>query len=616
LQHHCYVGTALRCQKNDFVVGHTMNFIEDSRGLPMEDYGRPFPLSQDAEASVAAGNSLVAGEGLNVLRAQAVIYSFLNQSCQLIKQSVKEWSSFAAHYDLRGNMQERAENNMTSLQKEHGFTGDGLKAVVLSHYTGPAAPDFKALLRSLNEAIKKSSDHLQKLRRHPPDWMEELHAGREHFWGCIPNAKLEPLSADVRYGAGLAPSDFESQVRAAVVKEVVIRAVEMRLYWQTMKDRVSRVAGFVGGGGGAGGPGDDAFRSDRVHNELRQLYVTIRQAIHAVRGHFVKHAFEASPGLRRLFRRHTASGPAALGDDELLGRTAIQCVADWPSPLQADFDLSQHAVALLYRAVRLVAEDLSLDHVGMGNLADLLAEFTQAGTPANDYVRGCMSPHLSSLLTDLVQLGHLLRQVERVRSYSHILAHDPEMADGLTDAEPGYSMAQLRRRLVIQPHDCDPWFVGDMAAPPYEDLAVDPSPANHQRTVAAEQRLQAFWRWADKQVDDICRRAAPRWPKASAGSKDRAISISVGVAAPRTDAALRYRTAVAAIDKAIETDEPWTNVSYANWSRDALKPAEEVVVYHENAMRVDKQDYDVVKHIFLLPGHTHKEIPWPRFLRK
>src|SRR3569833_2723655 len=173
-----------------------MNFIEDSRGLPMEDYGRPFPLSQDAEASVAAGNSLVAGEGLNVLRAQAVIYSLLNQRCQLIKQSVKEWSSFAAHYDLRGNMQERAENNMTSLQKEHGFTGDGLKAVVLSHYTGPAAPDFKALLRSLNEAIKKSSDHLQKLRRQPPDWMEEIHAGREHIWGCIPNAKHDPLSAD------------------------------------------------------------------------------------------------------------------------------------------------------------------------------------------------------------------------------------------------------------------------------------------------------------------------------------------------------------------------------------------------------------------------------------
>src|SRR3569833_4262306 len=119
-----------------------MNFIEDSRGLPMEDYGRPFPLSQDAEASVAAGNSLVAGEGLNVLRAQAVIYSFLNQSCQLIKQSVKEWSSIAAHYDLRGNMQERAENNMTSLLFVLGFSGDGQKAVVLTCFSGLVASVF------------------------------------------------------------------------------------------------------------------------------------------------------------------------------------------------------------------------------------------------------------------------------------------------------------------------------------------------------------------------------------------------------------------------------------------------------------------------------------------
>ena len=509
----CNVGKATRLLQNDFLLGHSLvaPYGPVQGNVPAAPRLATFGNDPDAPAfqigldQIRNGEALVVGEGLSLLRAQVLIYQFLLASCQtLIANHGPRWNEMLGRINFPSR---EAQGLAAQTRVVQSTRDDAASQLILSNYQNPEVPNFAAIQDLINHRHRTALDHYRDMRRHPSYFWRMVNREEKHFFGLIHDASGRTLCEQVVDSpTSGAQHSFPQSVRAWLIKQAVLRAVSMSVYWTYVKRSVDELVELQ-----AADPDEDALL-----DAYDRCYVVVRQAIEETRSHFVLQKMTASPHLRRYFVRRTpTAGFPGQSLDDLLDQTTIVPKPDASIWEPVEFATNNDAIPDLVRLARLLSDGVATDHAGAQNLVDYLSPYLNPDWVVETGLR-CWDPEILSdyaaeLTSEFCTLGSILGDLESLRETSlrHRFVSDPALVQ-LRDSGLHQSMQSLKKFLAVTNDEAQNFFAVQRVPEPAGDAAaeadlllpleVDASRENHQQHLDLERSLQALWKTLDRRI--------------------------------------------------------------------------------------------------------------------
>ncbi|KAJ9142941.1 hypothetical protein NKR23_g6831 [Pleurostoma richardsiae] len=523
--------TYTRVRPRDTMTFEGRHVTTDARG---PTYGEVRTLSnknnwkrEPSYTDLVQGDSVVVGEGINLLWAQYLTYQFL-LNCIKQKATWDGWDDYHKHAaaiekvhskdQLDAGYRRHISDSRQGLAEDpHMMVSQGVSGILLLEWMHSVAVARE----------QEAKTHWRMLRLCPRYFREAVFQEREHHWG---NMHVNPELGENEETDE--PPDLQGQTEFRkrhdrqmcdwALKEVVVGALGGLAFWSRIKEMLA----------GLRGRGEREYITERPKDgkeiiKYMRLYHIVKTAIWFIRQNFVQWKFQASPQQRIHYTREQqrkenkkfAQQPPSLFPwlfTELL-------------PPMEDEKLRTTTVNVLYLVAHLGSDDAT-EILGIYRMMEAYSAYLRVieGIRADWWQDTFTSVTVWKWLRQIASLAEVLRQLEGLYNFGNLLFLIDRYSNlkHSMEAEPACELARSLRQGLEPPGiagrtrlldaeeemvvDRTSW-AGDVEVRERVELFRDeleetPTPEYHAAVIGWQEDLRKLWStWLDPYVARVLR---------------------------------------------------------------------------------------------------------------